>query len=483
MERNQALWKRLDAIEEAISLVDYCRFGFPLTEGLQHPCSDAESGFKYLKGFPRILLRHTPLLAVGFLLVEIRLFMLGGGNIPPFIQEGGIALLGFLVLSFLVDVLDYQLAGEQGSKDRRSFWHVRFISYISKMVVIAIFVSISVYFILLHLTITFEVLTTYVDLFDTFEGKAMFNDVGDGVNAEYALLLLVGGYLVYDGLQRTETLFWHLGDSERYHFLVHDYDYQTILSDSASVLQWYNPSKWFNGRSPPNGPMQHWYRPARLAGIFGMIVVLISLLISFQSIVDSIELSTSTLFVVFSIIDETIIAITRALLFIVAINFVILVAMLRKFAENDNNFPTLRFHPYHPDELGGFRDIGKFATRVNVILILGGIYAVYRMIILDITDPIVGVLPIIIYGGVTITWFYLSFWKLHLRMVDGIRKWLTEGGNPSDEPTIGGFQDEPSWDEIRALPRWPVSSSRLTQLTTANLAPVVLGLFEIIQPF
>lgn len=95
----------------------------------------------------------------------------------------------------------------------------------------------------------------------------------------------------------------------------------------------------------------------------------------------------------------------------------------------------LTCEPYHPDGHGGYRDVGKFATRVNILLILAGFYVIYRLYVQGSRvapaemapgmAPAVGgaiwlasfVVPMVAYAIAAVAWLYYSFWHIHLRML------------------------------------------------------------------
>ncbi|MDX1747362.1 MAG: hypothetical protein R3324_15610, partial [Halobacteriales archaeon] len=164
----------------------------------------------------------------------------------------------------------------------------------------------------------------------------------------------------------------------------------------------------------------------------------------------------------------------------------------------------LTYRPFHPDGRGGFRDFGKFATRVNVLLILAGLYVTYRLYVQggrtlpevvtqsgaahDISvSGIVWVVsyvgPVIAYTVAAGAWLYYSFWQLHLKMAREREEQYTEelrrrrmepDGNPAERIGIASYRYE--WLEIRAsAPVWPINYRQLMSLASGTLAPVVLS--------
>lgn len=99
------------------------------------------------------------------------------------------------------------------------------------------------------------------------------------------------------------------------------------------------------------------------------------------------------------------------------------------------------YRPFHPDDRGGFRDLGRFATRVDVILVVAGGYVAYRFYaegllnlpsggiepsLLGITWVVLYVGPIAAYVFLVLFWLYHSFWRLHKKMEGGRQQRIEE---------------------------------------------------------
>lgn len=161
----------------------------------------------------------------------------------------------------------------------------------------------------------------------------------------------------------------------------------------------------------------------------------------------------------------------------------------------------LDYQPFHPDGRGGFRDLGKFALHINLILIVGGLFVVYRLYVQGARtlpmgqiptsiDPSLAaavwmvsyIVPLVAYVLATGAWLYYSFWHLHLKMArererQYIRKMIESRREGSRSPPIGTVEDRLDWIEFRnAAPVWPVKSTQLTSVVSGTLAPLVLSL-------
>jgi hypothetical protein len=150
----------------------------------------------------------------------------------------------------------------------------------------------------------------------------------------------------------------------------------------------------------------------------------------------------------------------------------------------------LRYEVYHPDGQGGYRDLGKFVTRVNLLFIVAGIYAVYRLYVhglrsapVDITaatDPAIATVlwalnfggPILIYPFFIGVWLYYSVWQIHLRMIRERERTYAE--------TTDRFDTDTDWHLRTEGSVWPFNSNQLHSLLYGHLRPVVLTLLPVV---
>lgn len=307
----------------------------------------------------------------------------------------------------------------------------------------------------------------------------------------YLLMLLVCGLLVYDGMLKTEHLFENLGEK----LLVPEEKgdaYEEFLRELA-------------------GDLSH------TTGIPG----------------TSVEVPTYTLFAPLFVSQFAVVWLLQSGpqglgwwlnflvnvlldLFVVAVAFQFLV-LIKAFHElvtgtvelevdgETREYDLLAYRPFHPDGRGGFRDFGKFATRVNVILIVGGLYALFRLYVQGARSPLfdapntlaalgVGgemapvvwlvsyVGPLVAYGVAAGAWLYYSFWQLHVKMARERERQYTERqrrrreeDGETDAP-IGDLEDGVEWQERRATaPVWPIRSRQLFSLVSGSFVPLLLS--------
>ncbi|MDR5674505.1 hypothetical protein RH858_15365 [Halalkaliarchaeum sp. AArc-GB] len=285
----------------------------------------------------------------------------------------------------------------------------------------------------------------------------------------YLLLLLLGGLLVYDGLRRTEHLFDRLGNTmvvgnktayeERKHELA------DRLSHAVSI------------------PGTNLQIPS--AYLFSVVFV------SQIAVLWWLGLGPQNLDYPVTLVGNVLLN-----LFLVAVffQFLVLIGWFYELVNDDRDGdrePALTYLPYHPDGHGGYRDLGKFATRVNLLLILAGFYLVYRLYVQGSRvsgaemapgfDPAFGsflwfssfVLPVILYAIAAGAWLYYSFWQLHLRMARERERYYAE-------QTGGSFGGDPSGWRVRSqAPVWPIDNGQLFSLVSGTFFPLVLWLFDV----
>lgn len=78
-------------------------------------------------------------------------------------------------------------------------------------------------------------------------------------------------------------------------------------------------------------------------------------------------------------------------LVVVFFQFLVLLAYFHRLLTDHSpetaNDPTrfsLRYVPAHPDGYAGYRDLGRFATRVNTLLLIAGFYLAFRFHVLGL---------------------------------------------------------------------------------------------------
>lgn len=165
--------------------------------------------------------------------------------------------------------------------------------------------------------------------------------------------------------------------------------------------------------------------------------------------------------------------------------------------ERDGEAVRLQFQPFHPDGRGGFRDIGRAAMQVNVLVIIAGLYYVYRLYVqglralpmggFDALQDAQAILwlidfggPIVIYAAVSAVWLYYTFWTTHLKMARDkermiLHRQASYRGEDDSEP-IGGVNDRTGYEELLSSPVWPLDSRQLQTVMVSNIVPLFLTL-------
>lgn len=185
--------------------------------------------------------------------------------------------------------------------------------------------------------------------------------------------------------------------------------------------------------------------------------------------------------------------------------------------------------PYHPDGHAGFGDIGRCAMQINVIMIIVGIFYVWRAYFAGIRNlptlpnpefvpfyadvfGLMGVLggpgyewavwgvnyllPIAAYLLVVSFWFYYTFWEIHKRMVKGKKdtildrqsnererrrvETVSEGDSTeqvaSAELPVGEYDDRDPWQSLYEAPEWPINTRKLAWIISGNAFPVLFSI-------
>ena len=290
----------------------------------------------------------------------------------------------------------------------------------------------------------------------------------------YLLLLLVGGLLVYDGVIRTEHMINHLEETK---IVENDGGYDDWRESLGKKLS----HSIIDGQSEP---LPGWVRVPTAYVVSVLFVAQFALVWWIgqgpQNLNDPVTLTGNVLLNVF--------------IAVVAFQFLVLIREFYVLITDDvravstGQAPILGYVPYHWDGHGGYRDLGKFATRVNLLLIVAGFYLVYRAYVQGsrVTpaemapgfDPVVGsaiwlasfVVPIAIYGLVSLAWLYYSFWQIHLRMRRGRERLYA---NRTDDTLTSN-----DWRLLWNAPVWPIDNGQLYSLVGATYFPLVIWLLD-----
>lgn len=303
----------------------------------------------------------------------------------------------------------------------------------------------------------------------------------------YLLVVLVGGLLTYDGMLRTEYLFNNL-------------DKKLVIEDESRYAD-YRERIATNLRDPTRLPL---VGPVPTYLLFA--VMLVSQFAALWLLSSGPQGLTFSVTLVGNIVVDLVMAIIYFQLFVLIKAFHDLVtgnvALGPMDGDNPERYDLLSYRPFHPDGRGGFRDLGKFATRVNVLLLLGGFYVIYRLYVqgartlpssgvtLSI-DPTLAVLvwlvsyvgPVIVLIVVGFAWLYYSFWMLHVKMSYERERHYTEhlrnksAGGTDGDPPIGSVEHGLEWQEARQpAPVWPVNARVLASLVSSTFIPLLLAL-------
>lgn len=284
------------------------------------------------------------------------------------------------------------------------------------------------------------------------------------VQAGYFLFVLVAGHLAYDGLAlRTENLFSTLASDG----IVEEDAYSDFRADLESSL----------GDTLTIGSVSI---PRSMA--FALAVTFIPLVLPIIVLPWSVWMKLA--FIPYSVISVLVVAL--------AYDAFLLIYKFMQLLERD----LLVYRPFHPDEHGGFRDLGRFATRVNLILVVTGCYVAYRFYTEGIyyygaegfasqmgliTWAISYVLPVVAYLLFVAFWLYHSFWRLHRKMEEGRKKRMeelqqlerTETQRESRAFTDHNVDAAP-WESLQSAPNWPIKRQSMFGILVLDAVPVLV---------
>lgn len=284
----------------------------------------------------------------------------------------------------------------------------------------------------------------------------------------------ISGFIAYDLLIRTENMLENFGE-------------KNIVPDKKN----YNSVFLKEFKSD----LQESFLGVPLAYIFGIVFTL--QLVGFWYLQNGPHQLNSTIALICNAFFDAILmtAVFQFLIFIRELNL-----LFEDEYENDNNSVELKFQPFHPDGRGGFRDVGRAAMQVNVLVIIAGLYYVYRLFVqgsralpeggfpaLEGTTAVVWLVdfvgPIVLYGVVSMIWLYYTFWTAHLKMARDKEKMILqqqsskrkENNLEITEP-IGTINDREGYEELLTSPEWPLDSRQIQTVVLSNIIPVFLTL-------
>jgi hypothetical protein len=297
----------------------------------------------------------------------------------------------------------------------------------------------------------------------------------------YFLFILIEGHLVYDGLVlRGENLFWNLKDSS----IVDSERYETFRSQLTDSLAPFE----FGPYTLPVGSGSYTVGPLGISSGILFAVVLLG---------PTIPLPMLTFETSHPLLGRLSYGITVALqIFLVAIlfQFVVLLWQFSKLLSKD----YIDYKPFHPDEHGGYRALGRFATRVNLMLAVGGGYVAFRFVTGGLTHLqgfanksglwvltwVISFLgPMVVYAAVVVLWVYFSFWRIHRQMRRGRREKIQnlqrqardDSGEdtPSETSQMADLElDAPVWESLQSAPVWPIKRRSLLGVVLLDTIPI-----------
>lgn len=439
---------------------------------------------KFLSGYSRLGLRHTPAV-----ILFTTLILFGSAEILDNIEGisvflptltaiewigivGGVVLYAALMLMILnVGLIDR----EELYKGAVVYGLITFLS---------IGVLLSVYLVFRYVSFN----ANPVVILEGGEAMTGGDEVPNNIVfvSGYLLMLLIGGLLVYDGLLRTEYLVENLEDtgivgaSDRYH------EWKTSVRNQLShtIGDSLNP---FHDRLP-----------------IKTVYVFSTLFLTQYAVYWTIGKGPQNLDFALTTIANLLL---NLFLVVVGFQFVILIAAFYRLLnedreerftfrdDSDTSEDTrveeriLRYKPYHSDGHAGYRDIGKFVTRVNLLLIMAGFYLVYRLffqgsrvtpseLVPNFLHELIGIgiwfqsflAPVFLYGLVACGWIYYTFWQIHLRMLrERERYYLCD----TDD-----FESLEGWEIREQAPVWPVNNGLLWSLISGTFGPVIIYMVE-----
>lgn len=288
-------------------------------------------------------------------------------------------------------------------------------------------------------------------------------------------MLLVGGHLVYDGMLRTENMFVEL-DNKQPSIIAEGSDYGVFLDRlKADLAHETALGSLLTGRERTAPPFSWVPAHVRTAYLFSAVFVTPFFLAWWLFPTAPDPISNLALRGVAALLPSVL----DFFLVVVFFQFLILIVYFNRLLADGDDGGTVRlvYSPNHHDEYAGFRDFGRFATRVNVLLVVGGIYVVnhlhggireYPEVAGRITVDLIAwglgsFLPLATYVFAVVLWFYLSFWQIHKAMRRGRERELAACASRSEEPD----------PELRNGPVWPVDGQLLISNLSLDLVPLL----------
>lgn len=202
----------------------------------------------------------------------------------------------------------------------------------------------------------------------------------------------------------------------------------------------------------------------------------------------------------------------NAVLGTAAFQFLVVVRYFNRLlnASGEYSDVDLTYEPFHVDGYGGFRDLGRFAIRINVILTMAGLYLVYRLYVVGgraippegvmaIGDPLTTAVWLISFVGPVVgyalgagAWGYYSFWSMHAKMVrdkhqiarryQGTAREVDIDRTPAAGDRIDSFENSegPEWAALQDAPTWPLEVNKMASLLSSNVFPLLFPVSNVL---
>jgi hypothetical protein len=414
--------------------------------------------FRFVDGLPRQLLRHVPLVVLVALLAlvvgaEFTPGVRGLGGLLPTVAGPHVALFGVFLL---ISPVMLWLFSTVGVVEHRELPRAAVVYGLLIVLTVGVGASILLAMLASHPRET--------------PPNVVFV-------SGYLLVLLVGGQLLYEATLRIEHLLVKLGAREG-DIVENERAYRRFLTDLHDGLQ----TSVFG------------LSPSRLFGV---------LFAAQFAIIWVIGDGPQTMGYGLGLVVNTAL---NAVLATIVFQFLVVVRYFNNLLNATDEYADvgLTYQPFHVDGRGGFRDLGRFATRINIILTLGGLYLVYRLYVIGarglptggldgFTDPVLMTVwlisfagPVVAYALGALAWGYYSFWTMHTKMVrdkhDLARRYQGTTSRPGVDRTpaagdgIESFDDSkgPAWAALVAAPTWPLDVGKMVSLISGNALPLIL---------
>lgn len=491
------LWRRWSG-DSDVPFHRFCDF-FPRRDGPRRATDAAdtrdddtfEPKIRFLSGAPRAVLRYTPLfiLLSWLALVVSAEYSPNRTGLGAFFDLAGTSILtAFLLLVWLLVLL--WLLSRADILLNREFIEGLLVSLIGAG---------------LFAGTIFSIVYVSIAIRTGIPAEEVTGEIGAVVlSSNLLLMMFIGGHLVYDGMLRTENMFSKLHEKNRSIIASADDtstggdgsqgdedagDYEDFLDafDTSLRCGIEIPPGSFPGGGLVRVPVVYAFAILFVTPFLlsGLVLAHGSLAAAARSIfVDpfwSVPLLVSTFLVVLNVM--------------VFFQFMVLISYFYELLtnhrpSNDDVGFVLRYQPRHPDGYAGFRDMGRFATRVNTLLIFGGLYVVSRVYLgglpllqtIDVWAMNAASLnwiftflgPVAAYVLTVIVWVYFSFWQIHKTMREGRDRTIDRAASEHD----GELPEEKL--DYKQAPVWPINYRVFASLILGDLLPLIT-LFPVIR--